>query len=226
MITDAKMAYFDVRPSSHVPTVELRVCDACPLVDDAILIAGLFRALVAEAGRTPTARPAVDTGRAAAAPGRDVAGGAQRARPATLLDGGDAPEPVPARRRGARRWSTRLRPHLEEPATGSTVDELAEATLARGNSADRQRAAFAERGRLADVVDLVVRRDRGRGGRVAGDRRCCRGLPRRRAGDEAFLPPGVPRPAYRELLQRRWTTCRARRAASAGSATTGRSRPG
>src|SRR3954447_24123158 len=45
VIADAKMAYFDVRPSAHVPTLELRVCDACPLVDDAVLIAGLFRAL-------------------------------------------------------------------------------------------------------------------------------------------------------------------------------------
>src|SRR3954471_9643638 len=46
VIADAKMAYFDVRPSAHAPTLELRVCDACPLVDDAILIAGLFRAMV------------------------------------------------------------------------------------------------------------------------------------------------------------------------------------
>src|SRR3954451_12859806 len=46
VISDANMAYFDVRPSSHAPTLELRVCDGCPLVDDAVLIAGLFRAAV------------------------------------------------------------------------------------------------------------------------------------------------------------------------------------
>src|SRR3954454_17131608 len=46
VISDAKMAYFDVRPSSHAPPLELRGCGACPLVDDAVLIAGLFRALV------------------------------------------------------------------------------------------------------------------------------------------------------------------------------------
>src|SRR6195952_5160264 len=51
VIADAKMAYFDVRPSSHAPTLELRVCDACPLVDDAVLIAGLFRAMVRDAER-------------------------------------------------------------------------------------------------------------------------------------------------------------------------------
>ncbi len=49
VIADAKMAYFDVRPSSHAPTLELRVCDACPIVDDAILIAGLFRASIGAA---------------------------------------------------------------------------------------------------------------------------------------------------------------------------------
>ena len=46
VIADRKMAYFDVRPSAHAPTLELRVCDACPIVDDAVLIAGLFRGLV------------------------------------------------------------------------------------------------------------------------------------------------------------------------------------
>jgi len=46
VISDPGMIYFDVRPSSHVPTIELRVCDACHSVDTVVLIAGLFRALV------------------------------------------------------------------------------------------------------------------------------------------------------------------------------------
>src|SRR3954468_4047301 len=64
VIADPKMAYFDVRPSSHAPTLELRICDACPMVDDAVLIAGLFRALVRaaeldiEAGRPHVPAPA------------------------------------------------------------------------------------------------------------------------------------------------------------------------
>src|SRR3954451_12442420 len=48
-ISDPGMVYFDIRPSSHLPTVELRVCDACPDVEDVVLIAGLFRALVSRA---------------------------------------------------------------------------------------------------------------------------------------------------------------------------------
>ncbi len=78
VIADAKMAYFDVRPSSHVPTVELRVCDACPLVDDAVLIAGLFRGLVATAEAAVLAGEPFLTMPRSSAPRRDVARGPQR----------------------------------------------------------------------------------------------------------------------------------------------------
>src|SRR5918997_4025970 len=38
-ITDPKMVYFDVRPSAHLPTVELRVTDASPDADTVVLLA-------------------------------------------------------------------------------------------------------------------------------------------------------------------------------------------
>src|SRR5947209_5863741 len=95
VIADAKMAYFDVRPSAHVPTLELRVCDACPLVDDAVLIAGLFRALVRtaeleiEAGEPRHLLP-LPLHRAAL---WQAARGGLAGR---LLDASDHPSPVPA----------------------------------------------------------------------------------------------------------------------------------
>jgi carboxylate-amine ligase len=46
---DRAMIYFDARLSANYPTVEVRVCDVCPEVDDAVLLAGLCRALVATA---------------------------------------------------------------------------------------------------------------------------------------------------------------------------------
>src|ERR1700759_410044 len=45
-MSDPGMVYFDMRPSAHQNTVELRICDACPDVDRVVLVAGLARALV------------------------------------------------------------------------------------------------------------------------------------------------------------------------------------
>src|SRR4051794_34535716 len=124
VIADPKMAYFDVRPSSHAPTLELRVCDACPLVDDAVLIAGLFRALVrdAEAGieaGLPFVPPHAPLHRAAV--WQAARGGLAR----QLLDGAVHPRPHPAAQ-VVRALVQRLRPTLEELGDWDTVSELAE----------------------------------------------------------------------------------------------------
>ncbi|RKN40548.1 carboxylate-amine ligase [Micromonospora endolithica] len=47
IMLDAAMVYWYARPSAAYPTVEIRVGDVCPTVDDAVLVAGLVRALVA-----------------------------------------------------------------------------------------------------------------------------------------------------------------------------------
>lgn len=46
---DRAMIYWDVRPSDHLPTVEVRVADVAPSAGDAALLAALVRALVATA---------------------------------------------------------------------------------------------------------------------------------------------------------------------------------
>ncbi|HEY9562868.1 MAG TPA: glutamate--cysteine ligase [Nocardioides sp.] len=43
---DEGMAYFDVRPSQHYPTLEIRVADVCLDPQDTVLVAALCRALV------------------------------------------------------------------------------------------------------------------------------------------------------------------------------------
>jgi carboxylate-amine ligase len=48
---DKGMIYFDARLSANYPTVEIRVCDVCVDVADAITIAGLCRALVTTAAQ-------------------------------------------------------------------------------------------------------------------------------------------------------------------------------
>ncbi|GCD96946.1 carboxylate-amine ligase [Embleya hyalina] len=46
VITDTGMYYQDLRLSAHAPTIEMRICDACPDVNTSVLIAAVFRALV------------------------------------------------------------------------------------------------------------------------------------------------------------------------------------
>ena len=198
VIADAKMVYFDVRPSAHVPTVELRVCDACPIVDDAVLIAGLFRGMVAQA----------ESDIANCVPSRPLAPPLHRAAmwraarsglAGELLDNSTDPQPVPAGD-AVRSLLTRIRPQLERLDDWDVVSELAEATLRRGNSADRQRAAYAEQGRVADVVEQVVSETHGPASGPPTPVTAWRRY-RARAGDEAFTPSRTPRPAYRELFE-------------------------
>jgi glutamate---cysteine ligase / carboxylate-amine ligase len=51
VLMDERMVYWDVRPSCHLPTVEIRVSDVQPTVDRTVLIATLVRALVMTAVR-------------------------------------------------------------------------------------------------------------------------------------------------------------------------------
>ncbi|MBF4632917.1 glutamate--cysteine ligase [Agreia pratensis] len=154
VIADSKMAYFDVRPSAHVPTLELRVCDALPLVDDAVLIAGLFRAAVRsaeidiergvplQARRAPIHRAALWQA-------------SRTGLSAELLSAGPHPHPLDAAD-AVRGLVDDLRPALDEFGDYEVVRDLAEQALGRGNSSDRQRAAFASQQSLDDVMRLVV----------------------------------------------------------------------
>ncbi|MGA5758684.1 glutamate--cysteine ligase [Nonomuraea bangladeshensis] len=152
VIADPGMIYFDIRPSCHLPTVELRICDSCPRLSDVVLIAGLFRALVAtelEAARRGD--------------GREVRLEAVRAatwQAARSGLEGELVDPVEGVPRPAAevigRLLDRARPHLVEAGDWDLVSALARQAPARGSSAARQRAAHARRGRLEDVVDLLL----------------------------------------------------------------------
>ncbi len=198
VIADARMAYFDVRPSSHAPTIELRVSDACPIVDDVVLIAGLFRAMALAAERdiaaarphAPLPEPLYRAAMWQAARG-GLAG--------DLLDLSGRPHPVPAAE-AVRGLVERLRPSLDVTGDYEEVADLAEAVLARGNSADRQRAAFAERGDLGDVVELVVQETHGPAAGPAPVDPALRTYTSR-AGDEAVRLASRPRPAYRDIMR-------------------------
>ncbi len=198
VIADRKMAYFDVRPSAHAPTLELRVCDACPIVDEAVLIAGLFRGLVRAAEHEiAEAKPFLPYPAPIhrAAIWRAARGGLT----GELLDDTRHPRPIPATQ-AVRGLLSRLTPFLTELGDFDEVEQLMETALARGNSADRQRAAMAERGELDDVVRLVVDETQGPPEGLSAEVPELRTY-RPRAGDEAVGLGHRPRPVYHDIVE-------------------------
>ncbi|MEV6342480.1 carboxylate--amine ligase/circularly permuted type 2 ATP-grasp protein [Actinoplanes sp. NPDC051851] len=198
-ISDPKMVYFDVRPSAHVPTVELRVTDACPDVDTVVLLAGLFRALVLRAREEhraglplPDPRPPLHR----AAMWRAARSGLE----GDLLDLPRAPIPVPATT-AVEHLVGELRPYLEELGDWEQVFDLSARALSRGSAASRQRRALARRGRLSDVVDQLIAETRGGAAAVgpAGTSAPSRLLPYAADGDEAF-PGCTVAPEYTGIL--------------------------
>jgi len=157
-ITDPGMVYFDTRPSSHVPTLELRVCDATPRVDDAVLVAGLFRAAVLREARAHRSeRPISDIP-------QPLHRGAMWRAARSGLDG-DLVDGATLRSVAAREllthMQTELRPELEELGDWEQVRSLTKEALNRAGSATRQRQALSRHGRLRDVVDLILDETRG-----------------------------------------------------------------
>ncbi|MEZ1314460.1 carboxylate-amine ligase [Pseudomonas fluorescens] len=55
VIKDAGGCWWAIRPSVHYPTLELRMTDACPRLEDALSLASLFRVMVAHAVAQPRA---------------------------------------------------------------------------------------------------------------------------------------------------------------------------
>src|SRR5690606_21056514 len=58
MIPDERTVYWSSRPSPRYPTIELRVCDVCPSIGDAVAIAVLARSLVITAAEERLPDPA------------------------------------------------------------------------------------------------------------------------------------------------------------------------
>lgn len=152
-VSDGTKIYWDVRPSARFETLEYRVTDVCLTIDEAVMIAGLVRALTRTAYEEfrrdeplPFVRPEVLRAakwRAARygldAELIDVSEG--RARPAAEL---------------IEKLLTHLRPALETDGNWEEVATLTRYTLARGNGAARQRQVFARTDSFEAVVDLIV----------------------------------------------------------------------
>ena len=150
---DVASVYWDIRLPEKLETVEIRVADVCSRVDEAVMLAGLSRALVrtcrerAERGEPyPKTRPELlrTAHWLASRHGLD----------AKLVDV-EAGRAVPAREM-IERLLAFARPALEEHGDWDEVSALVSDTLEQGNGARRQRRAYEQAGRLEDAVDMLV----------------------------------------------------------------------
>ncbi|WP_317440812.1 glutamate--cysteine ligase [Streptomyces collinus] len=152
-VMDRGSLYWDLRPSHHVPTLEVRIADALPAVTDTVLLAGVIKGLAA------TAFTAIHRSQPAPEVGPEILRAAcWRAAHDGLA--GDTIDPHTGRLEPA----TVLHKRLADTASAALgTSDLASLQAARmhvlihGNGADRQRAAYRQRGHLPDVVDHLIR---------------------------------------------------------------------
>lgn len=146
VVLDDHMVYWYVRPSRHVPTVEVRVADVPMTVEETVLQAALTRAVVV----TGTPPPAVQDDVLRAACVRAALAGPE-ARCLDPLTGGAVVG-----------WAlvddlvAHARPALADLGDLDTVTECLSWLRAHGCGATRQRAALRTHGDLRAVVDHVA----------------------------------------------------------------------
>ncbi len=153
-VLDERMVYWDVRPSSHLPTIEVRVSDVAATVDEAVTLATLVRALAVTAlrelqrGRTA---PEVGTETLVAAKWKaahdGLTGQGYDVRLGRITSAVAVVESLVD-------WVT---PVLEDLGELTNVKRSLARSLAEGNGAVRQRRALHVGGGLdALVADLAV----------------------------------------------------------------------
>jgi carboxylate-amine ligase len=152
-IQDATQVCWDIRLSERFPTIEFRVADACMTVDEAVLMAGLARALV----RTCYEQALLDTPYKAVRPEllRAAHWCAARSGLDTELIDIDTERTVPAREL-VEKFLDFLYPALKSFDEWDEVYTLAQKILEQGTAATRQQAVYARTDSLQDVVDFVI----------------------------------------------------------------------
>lgn len=155
---DEGMLYWYARLSARYPTVEIRLGDVCPTLDDSLLLATLTRALVAallEEVRDGTPAPDVAQPLLAAAHWRAAHDGLEglnidmatrETRPAWRL---------------MRQLFDYVRPQLDRHGDLEMATVLMGRLRAKGTGAARQRAILARSGSVAEVVDWLAAATRG-----------------------------------------------------------------
>ena len=153
VIRDTGALYWDVRPSARYPTLEFRVADVCPTVDEAVMLAGLARSLVRTCHRQVVDDQPVDH------PRPEVVRAARWRASRHGLEGElvdvTGPRPVDAAELVERLLAV-LRDDLEDHGEWDEVSSLVRQQLARGSGARRQREIAEGGGGPRAVVEHLL----------------------------------------------------------------------
>ena len=164
-VDDSSHLYWDVRPSYRFPTLEFRVADVCPSVDDAVVQAALARSLTRTLARQvqegrpfpPTRMELVRLARWRAArhglSNSLVHPELWELRPAAEVVG---------------RLLALLRPDLQEHEEWEVVEDAVNRILQRGTAAARYRELMAQRPDLRAVTAAAIAETAGLGAATAG----------------------------------------------------------
>lgn len=154
VVSDPTRIYWDLRIPANKPTVEFRATDVCLTVDEAVMIAGLCRAIVRTCADAAEHNEPVPLARAELL--RCASWKAARyGMEGELIDVADGGRPRPA----AEVVGALLdfaRDALEAHGEWEEVTALVTESLRKGTGTRRQREVYWRTGRLQDVVDYVV----------------------------------------------------------------------
>ncbi|MBD2755776.1 carboxylate-amine ligase [Spirosoma validum] len=153
IVEDATKIYWDARPSTHYETLEFRVTDVCLTIDEAVMIAGLARALARTCALETEANVAIQ-------PVRSEILQAAKWQAARFGLGDTLIDLLAGRAVAApkliRNFLRYVRPALEEYNEWDELSEIVEAVLKGGTGSARQLAEYKRKGNFDDVVDYMV----------------------------------------------------------------------
>jgi glutamate---cysteine ligase / carboxylate-amine ligase len=158
VLPDRASIYWDVRPSSHVPTLEIRVADIPTNLEDTILLAALVRALAV------VALASIERGEPAPQPSPELLRAAYWRAARDGMDGNgidvhDRSQLAPAAKI-AHRLIEHARPGLHHSGDYEHVTASLHRLITSGGGAAHQRGTFVRAGSLTDVVDHLIRHTR------------------------------------------------------------------
>ncbi len=152
-IPDGTKIWWDIRPNWKYPTLELRICDVCTRVDEAVCIAAIFQAIIAKLWRLRR-----DNMTFRIYPAELIEENKWRAirygLDGTLIDFGKREE-LPARELISEMIGWFIDDVVDELGSRNEV-EYAAKILAEGTSAHRQIATYERTGDLKAVVDQLI----------------------------------------------------------------------